>query len=58
VVAYTSVLTAQTTRLTSEISLLNIQSQQLVSSVDLISQVGGGWDAGQLTQPSMGVPKS
>lgn len=58
VVAYSSVITAQTTRLASEISLLAIQNQQLVSSVDLISQVGGGWAASQLSQPNMGVPKS
>ncbi|MGO9361497.1 MAG: efflux transporter outer membrane subunit [Xanthobacteraceae bacterium] len=58
IVAYSSVLTAQTTRLASEITLLTIQSQQLVSSVDLISQVGGGWNASQLSQPNMGVPKS
>ena len=45
IIVYTTLLTAQTTRLTAEISLLGIQSQQLVSSVDLISQLGGGWNA-------------
>jgi outer membrane protein TolC len=56
IVVYSSVITAQTTRLLDEISLLSIQSQRLVSSVDLISQLGGGWDAAQLNQPDRGVP--
>ena len=56
IVAYSSVITAQTARLVDEISLLSIQSQRLVSSVDLISQLGGGWDAAQLNQADRGVP--
>jgi NodT family efflux transporter outer membrane factor (OMF) lipoprotein len=56
VVAYSSVITVQTTRLADEISLLSIQSQALVSSVDLISQLGGGWDASQLERADRGVP--
>jgi NodT family efflux transporter outer membrane factor (OMF) lipoprotein len=56
IVVYSSVITAQTTRLLDEINLLSIQSQRLVSSVDLISQLGGGWDAAQLNQPDRGVP--
>jgi NodT family efflux transporter outer membrane factor (OMF) lipoprotein len=56
IVAYSSVITVQTTRLADEISLLSIQSQQLVSSVDLISQLGGGWDASQLERKDRGVP--
>jgi len=56
IVVYTTLLTAQTTRLAAQISLLGIQSQQLVSSVDLISQLGGGWNAAQLEQHDRGVP--
>jgi NodT family efflux transporter outer membrane factor (OMF) lipoprotein len=56
IVAYSSVITAQSTRLVDEISLLSIQSQRLVSSVDLISQLGGGWDAAQLDRADRGVP--
>ena len=56
IVVYSSVITAQTTRLLDEINLLSIQSQQLVTSVDLISQLGGGWDAGQLDRADRGVP--
>jgi NodT family efflux transporter outer membrane factor (OMF) lipoprotein len=56
IVVYSSVITAQTTRLMDEINLLSIQSQQLVSSVDLISQLGGGWDAAELDRADRGVP--
>ncbi len=56
IVVYSSVITAQTTRLLDEINLLGIQSQRLVASVDLISQLGGGWDAAQLDQADRGVP--
>jgi NodT family efflux transporter outer membrane factor (OMF) lipoprotein len=55
IVGYSSVITAQTTRLSAEISLLSIQSQALVSSVDLISQLGGGWDASQLKRAGRGA---
>lgn len=56
IVAYTGVITAQTTRLASEITLLSIQQQQLVASVDLVSQIGGGWEASELQQKDRGVP--
>jgi NodT family efflux transporter outer membrane factor (OMF) lipoprotein len=56
IVSYASVLTEQTTRLGSELTLLAIQSQQLVASVDLISQLGGGWSAAELNQRDRGVP--
>ncbi|HEX4051994.1 MAG TPA: efflux transporter outer membrane subunit [Steroidobacteraceae bacterium] len=58
IVSYTSVITAQTTRLESEISLLAIQNQQLVASVDLVSQTGGGWSTSDLKLVNRGVPKS
>jgi NodT family efflux transporter outer membrane factor (OMF) lipoprotein len=58
IVSFTSVITAQTTRLASEISLLAIQNQQLVTSVDLVSQVGGGWTASELQLADRGVPKN
>jgi NodT family efflux transporter outer membrane factor (OMF) lipoprotein len=58
IVAYSSVITVQTTRLADEISLLSIQSQALVSSVDLISQLGGGWEASQLDRKDRGVPSN
>jgi len=55
IIVYTTLLTAQTTRLAAEISLLGIQSQQLVSSVDLVAQLGGGWNASELDQANRGV---
>ncbi|HWG76188.1 MAG TPA: efflux transporter outer membrane subunit [Steroidobacteraceae bacterium] len=58
IVSFTSVITAQTTRLESEINLLSIQSEQLVTSVDLVSQTGGGWNASDLQLANRGVPKS
>lgn len=42
-VDYTSVVTAQATRLNSEITALNIQSGRLTASVALVSALGGGW---------------
>jgi outer membrane protein TolC len=50
-------LTAQTARLSAEISLLSIQSQQLVASVDLVAQLGGGWSSAQLDRSDRGVPQ-
>ena len=47
---YATLLTSQTTRLSSEISALSIQSQRLVSSVELISALGGGWSTAQLAR--------
>jgi len=55
IVAYSVLLVAQTTRLSAEISRLSFQSQQLVSSVDLVSQLGGGWDAATLNRKDRGV---
>jgi NodT family efflux transporter outer membrane factor (OMF) lipoprotein len=57
IIVYTTLLTAQTARLSAEISLLSIQSQQLVASVDLVSQLGGGWSAAQLDRSDRGVPQ-
>lgn len=56
IVAYSGVITAQTLRLASEITLLSIQQQQLVASVDLVSQIGGTWSVTELQQPDRGVP--
>ena len=47
-VAYTSVITAQTTALQDEQAQLNIMQSRLVASVDLIEALGGGWEAGEL----------
>jgi NodT family efflux transporter outer membrane factor (OMF) lipoprotein len=50
-VPYSSVITAQTTRLSSEQTALSVLSTRLQASVALIEAVGGGWDASQLPLP-------
>jgi NodT family efflux transporter outer membrane factor (OMF) lipoprotein len=57
---YSSVITAQTTRVNSEISLLSIQSQRLTASIELTTALGGGWSMAQLPQPNLlySLPKS
>jgi NodT family efflux transporter outer membrane factor (OMF) lipoprotein len=47
-VPYSSVITAQTTRLNSEQTALTVLSDRLQASVALIEAVGGGWDAAKL----------
>jgi NodT family efflux transporter outer membrane factor (OMF) lipoprotein len=44
-VPYSSVISAQTTRLTSEQNSLNVLSGRLQASVALIQALGGGWQA-------------
>ena len=44
-VAYTAVLTAQTTRLNNEVTALNIQQSRFIASVTLVQALGGGWTA-------------
>lgn len=50
-VPYSSVITAQTTRLGAEETALSVLSTRLQASVALIEAVGGGWDAAQLPLP-------
>jgi NodT family efflux transporter outer membrane factor (OMF) lipoprotein len=47
-VPYSSVITAQTTRLASEENALTVLSSRLQASVALIEALGGGWTAAQL----------
>jgi NodT family efflux transporter outer membrane factor (OMF) lipoprotein len=47
-VPYSSVITAQTTRLASEQSALTVFTDRLTASVVLIEALGGGWNASQL----------
>ena len=42
-------LSAQTARLNAEQTALNVLSNRLTASVALIQDLGGGWDASQLT---------
>lgn len=45
---YTTVVTAQLTALNNEQTALTIQQQRMQSSVDLIKQIGGGWNVKRL----------
>lgn len=47
-VPYSSVITAQTTRLTSEQSALTVFENRLTASVTLIEALGGGWSTAQI----------
>jgi NodT family efflux transporter outer membrane factor (OMF) lipoprotein len=47
-VPYSSVITAQTTRLASEETALMVLSSRLQASVTLIEALGGGWNSNQL----------
>jgi NodT family efflux transporter outer membrane factor (OMF) lipoprotein len=47
-VAYTAVITAQTTRLANEETALTILQNRLTASVALVQALGGGWDTRQL----------
>ena len=51
-VSYINVLTAQTTRLTTEETALSVYESRLVYSVALIQALGGGWDTSQLKPAS------
>jgi outer membrane protein TolC len=48
-VPYSSVITAQTTRLAAEETALQVLSSRLQTSVALIEALGGGWDASKAT---------
>jgi len=48
---YVDVIIAQNTVLADQVTLANAQVQQMVSSVNLIVALGGGWDRTQLPTP-------
>ena len=50
-VPYSSVITAQTARLSAEQTALSVLSSRLQASVALIEAVGGGWNSSQLPLP-------
>jgi NodT family efflux transporter outer membrane factor (OMF) lipoprotein len=54
---YIDVVTAQTTMLSNQQSLANLQVQQMTASVQLVQALGGGWDRSQLPTPSQVTQK-
>jgi outer membrane protein TolC len=46
-VPYSSVISAQTVRLSAEETALQVLSSRLQASIELIEAVGGGWDQSQ-----------
>jgi NodT family efflux transporter outer membrane factor (OMF) lipoprotein len=49
---YLNVITAQTTLLTNQQTAVNLRSQQITASVQLVEALGGGWDRTQLPSPA------
>lgn len=49
---YIDVVTAQTTVLANQQSLVNLQVQEMTASVQLIEALGGGWDRSELPTPT------
>jgi NodT family efflux transporter outer membrane factor (OMF) lipoprotein len=50
---YIDVMTAQTTLLSNQETLTNLQIQEMTASVQLIEALGGGWDRSQLPTPAL-----
>jgi len=46
--SYLDVITAQTILLANRQTLVNLQSEQMMDAVQLIENLGGGWDATKL----------
>lgn len=49
-VDFTTVVTAQTTRINAEVTALNVLSNRLAASVNLVMALGGGWDETRIPQ--------
>jgi NodT family efflux transporter outer membrane factor (OMF) lipoprotein len=54
---YINVLVAQTTLLSNQQTLNNLQVQEITSAVALVEALGGGWDRSQLPNPSQVTQK-
>ena len=58
---YVDVITAQTTLLGNQVTLNSLQVEEMLSAVQLVQALGGGWDHSQLSTPkqvSAKVPNS
>jgi NodT family efflux transporter outer membrane factor (OMF) lipoprotein len=49
--SYLNVITAQTTYLLNRQNLVNLRTQQMSASVQLVEAIGGGWDVTQMPSP-------
>ncbi len=49
---FINVLTAQTTLFGAQVTLNSLQVQQMMSAVQLVQALGGGWDRSQLPSPA------
>jgi NodT family efflux transporter outer membrane factor (OMF) lipoprotein len=49
---YVDVVTAQTTLLTDQQAVIDVQIQQMTGAVQLVEALGGGWDSSQLPTPA------
>jgi NodT family efflux transporter outer membrane factor (OMF) lipoprotein len=49
---YVDVVTAQTTLLNNQVTLNTLQVQEMLSAVQLVEALGGGWDHSQLSTPA------
>lgn len=49
---YVDVITAQNTLLSDQVTLNTLQVQEMLSAVQLVQALGGGWDASQLPTPA------
>ncbi len=58
---YVDVVTAQTTLLNDQVKLNTLQVQAMISTVQLVEALGGGWDRSQLptaAQTAVKVPEA
>jgi NodT family efflux transporter outer membrane factor (OMF) lipoprotein len=55
--SYLNVITAQTSYLVNQQTLIGLRTQQMTASVQLVQAVGGGWDASRLPSPKQLLSK-
>ena len=55
---YVDVVTAQTTLLNDQVTLNTLHVQEMLSSVQLVEALGGGWDRSQLPTPAQTAAKT
>jgi NodT family efflux transporter outer membrane factor (OMF) lipoprotein len=55
---YVDVVVAQTTLLTNQETLNNLEVEEMTSAVELVQSLGGGWDRSQLPTPSQAGAKT